>query len=296
MVVGALTNIFRPTEIDNVIDSMAAFHDLDNDSVDVMIYGSSHSWLGINTKLLTEEYGLESFNYSAMWQSINTVDLFVKDSFESQTPKLAIVDTGYVDKILENADLIGEIYYTKDIPNSDYKREYLETCFGGDRGKIASYYIPFSYLHGNWTTMNESAFRNAKKVEDAVELFKSNRGYLGFDYAMPVDIRNEDEYWQEALPEAAIRYLDDIVNECKAHNTEVLFVTVPTYSSEFIYGNALEMYAKENGCRYIDFLQLTDELQLDGNADFMDNEHLNNVGSAKLTAYLANYIKENYNF
>jgi len=227
-----------------------------------------------------------------MWQSLNTIDLFVNDSFRTQSPKVAVVDVGRVAEILSDADLVGEIYYTRELANTSKKWTYLKECFGGDRKKILSYYLPFSVFHSNWDNVTKDSFDMSDKE---AQLFVDSRGFMGFENVCPTVVGNVDEYWQEPLSDEMIRYLDSIVEKCSENNTKVLFVAVPFYSVEYMYSNAMEEYCQNNNCDYLDFFRLTDQIGLDGDTDFSDAEHLNLSGADKMTDYLGRYILDNYN-
>ena len=56
----------------------------------------------------------------------------------------------------------------------------------------------------------------------------------------------------------------------------------------------MAQYASENGCTYIDFFKLVDELGIDPDSDFQDAGHLNTSGSTKLAAYMGTYLHEHF--
>ena len=72
------------------------FHNLPKDSVEVVVYGSSHAFNGINTMLVYNDYGIGSYDYAWKWQRLNTTRMFVEDSLYYQTPKVAVIDTYYI--------------------------------------------------------------------------------------------------------------------------------------------------------------------------------------------------------
>lgn len=283
--------VLRPVGIDNGIATIEVFHELPNNSVDVMIFGSSHPWSAINARQLSEECGVKVYNYSCMWQSINTTDLFVSDAFLTQTPKLAIIDVGRVNYIINSDELTGELYYTRGLEQTETKKRYLRECLGNNKESYFYYKFPLAQFHNNWSELSDNSFTT---IDQRKETIASNNGSLSIDTIVPVELLNEDEFWQEELSDEMKQYLDDIVATCNAHGTKVLFVTIPFYSVEYFYGNAMKAYADENGCDLIDFYRLTDEMGIDGNTDFYDSEHLNSSGAKKLTKYLGEYINANY--
>ena len=72
----------KPKSLENTYCQIQAFHMLPDNSVDVMVYGSSHCWNGFDVNVLTQQYGISAYNYSCMWQHMNTTRLFLKDSLK----------------------------------------------------------------------------------------------------------------------------------------------------------------------------------------------------------------------
>ena len=288
-----LSFLLRPVGIDNGIAAIEVFHELPEKSVDIMIFGSSHPWSAINARQLSEECNVDAYNYSCMWQSINTTDLFVNDAFLTQNPKLVIVDVGRVNYILDSDELNGELYYTRGLENTTAKKRYLKDCFGSNKESYFNYNFPIAQFHNNWSDISEQSFT---AIDQRKEMIAENMGSLSIDTVVPVELLNEDDFWQEELSDEMRRYLDDIVAVCNEHGAQVLFVTIPFYSVEYFYGDAMKEYALENGCDLIDFYRLVDEMGIDGNTDFYDTEHLNSSGAKKLTGYLSEYISSNYEF
>ena len=43
--------------------AIKTFHELPENSIDVIAYGSSHTWKGLNTMKMYEDYGIGAYNY-----------------------------------------------------------------------------------------------------------------------------------------------------------------------------------------------------------------------------------------
>lgn len=287
-----LEHILRPTYSDNSLALIESFHKQPENSIDVIVYGSSHSWRGVNTRQLTDDYGINAYNYSCMWQHINTTDLFVDDSFRTQKPKLALIEVGNIDEVLTDTDIVGEVYYTRKIKSSDTKKKYLQTCFGRNRDRYITYYLPLCTFHSGWEDLSQGAYGG---YGDAIESLSDRRGFFGFDNVTPLEATDDSEYWQEPLKDGVRDYLDHMISLCEANGTKVILFTVPYYDSEYMYRDALKEYVQDkDNVEYINFFEKIDELSIDGAYDFSDTGHLNNSGAGKVTAYLGEYIRSNY--
>lgn len=283
--------ILRPVYSDMSLATIEAFHSIEDNSQDVIVYGSSHSWRGVNTKQLYDDYGIAAFNYSCMWQRFNTTRLFLTDSLLTQKPKVAVIDVGNMSEILKDTDVVGEVYYTRKLKMTEDKKKYLKECFGNEAGRYVTYAIPLVMYHSGWNDLSEKSFSD---VSASAADFVESRGYFGFENSVPVAVNDGSDYWEDVIPDATMTILDDMVNTCHANEIEVVLITVPYYSNEFIYRDALKEYASEKGCRYIDFFELSTEIGLDGENDFSDTDHLNHNGACKVTKYLGEVLKENY--
>ena len=75
---------------------------------------------------------------------------------------------------------------------------------------------------------------------------------------------------------------------------EVVFYTAPRHG-DYLYSNAMKQYAEEHGCQYLDLFEKIEEMGIDGETDFSDENHLNDSGATKVADYLGEYIVNHYN-
>lgn len=281
--------LLNPKWTDLQMKAVEAFHYLPENSVEVLIYGSSHAWKGVDTRVMQEKYGIKAYNYGGNWQRINTTSLFIKDSLRTQSPKIILIETYNVAAVLQDTELNGEIYYTKAIDMFNGKKEYLNQCFGENKERWLSYYFPLIMFHSNWNNIDYENFSNGGEPEKYIEQL----GYEMVNGEVPVSIDNYKEYKQYDLEENSIAILNDIANMCKENDIEIIFFTVP-YQGAYGYYEAMEKYAAENNCVYLNLFENMEEIGLDELTDFKDIGHLNNNGAAKVADYLSKYIIENY--
>lgn len=287
--------LVRPLETDRAYRRIKVFHELPRDSVEVMIYGSSHAILGVRTMELYDRYGIGAYNYGTSWQKGNTVKLFLRDSLQTQSPRLAVIETYLVNNVLRDTDITGEIFLTSYLEDSPARREYLEQCFGSDPERWLSYYMPLCAFHENWNSLEQASFlpRAWSGERDSMEKVRKNMGFAWFNRKTPIEVPDPSTVKQKGLSEAALKELDDIMAICRERNIQVLFITVP-YDEGYRYGDAMKAYARENGCGYLNFFELADEIGLDGNTDFWNGNHTNVNGATKVADYLGKYISEHY--
>ncbi|MGN0437962.1 MAG: hypothetical protein ACI4F4_05510 [Lachnospiraceae bacterium] len=288
-IIYVLGEIVRPSKVDSALKTIDTFHDMSENSFEVIGYGSSHIWRGLDMMELYNEYGIGGFNYGCTWQYMNTTNLFLKDSLRTQKPKVALIETYNVDGIRKDMNVNGEIYYTRNIPYSEGKKQYLKQCFGNDKERYLSYYMPLCAFHENWVNVSKENFIDNSSGYD----FDASMGYYSFSNAKPVKLPNPNEFNQKQLGEDSLAVLDEMVQICKENDIEIIFFTTP-YVGTYEYGEAMEKYAKENDCVYFNFFEYIDELGIDGNTDFSDETHLNSAGAKKITDFLGAYMIEHY--
>lgn len=285
--VGALLD---PKWSSGAINAVKAFHTMEEDSIDVIIYGSSHAWKGCDPMVMYKDYGLAAYNYGCNWQAINTTLLFLQDSLRTQKPKVVCIDTFHAAVIEEDTNMDGQIYYTRAISMFDGKKEYLRQCFGDDIERYVSYYVPIVMFHDNWNVIDAENFFRLPSVEDYV----STMGYeSGGTRSEEVVLGDSSAFEQEEIPESSIAILDKMTEVCEENGVNVIFYTAP-YEGEYGYSEAMRSYADEHDCVYLDLFDYIDEMGINAQTDFQDYAHLNDSGAAKVADFLGEYITSHY--
>ena len=279
----------RPLDTDGAYQQIESFHSLPENSVEVIIYGSSYALRGLNTMELYDKYGIGAYNYAWHWQRISTTKTFVADSLLSQKPKLAVIETSHAGLVLEDRDINAEIFYTRYLHNREAVNKYLKKCFKGDSERYLSYYMPLCAFHDNWNSLTKQSI-SPLKVGDH---YLQNMGFTPSDTITPITLPDSSKFQQEAFSESAVQELNEIVELCKQNDIEILFYTVP-YEGEYCWGDAMEEYANENGYQYLNLFEYIEEIGIDEEKDFFDKGHLNTSGATKVANFLGKYIDEHY--
>ncbi|MCR4584519.1 MAG: SGNH/GDSL hydrolase family protein [Lachnospiraceae bacterium] len=267
------------------------FHSLPENSLDVIAYGSSHAFKGINTARLNEVYGISCYNYDWNWQKLNTIKTFIYDSLLSQKPKIALIEAYTAGIVIEDMDLLPEVYYCRYLENGEYKDRYMKQCLGSHPTpeRVLSYICPLAMFHDNWNSLTEQSFRELKQGAD--EELLNNRGYSPSDSVIPIDICGYDKDAQKPLPEESLAELDEIVDLCRKNDIIPVFYIVP-WNEPYEYNDAMASYAAANDCVFLDLSKDYEAVGLDGQSDYSDLDHLNTSGSDKVADYIGKYLTE----
>lgn len=285
-----LGHLVRPAgehSTDNAFTQIDTFYHLPDDSLEVILYGSSHVFKNINVMKMYEDYGIGAYDYSWNWQKLNTTKLFIQDSLLSQSPKVAVIETSFVGYILKDVDMDGEIYYTRYLRNSKYKFQFLKQCFGNNLERWLSYYMPLAAFHDNWPNISRKSFN------PIVNKRHYRMGYAESRAVKPVTLPEPGSVKPKRLSDESLAELNEIVDTLKARNVEIVFFTAP-YKGGFHYAKAMTNYAQKKGCAYLNMFDHIDEMGIDTETDFQDTNHLNYDGATKAAAFLGKYLSEHY--
>jgi hypothetical protein len=237
--------------------------------------------------VMYEDYGIGAYSFSWNWQKINTTKLFIQDSLLSQSPRVAVIETFFAASVLEDTDMNGEIYYTRYLRNTKYKFEYLKRCFGNDLERWLSFYMPLAAFHDNWPQLSQKSF------EPVINKHSYRMGFGRTSGSEPVVLPDQSEVKKSSFRKKALAELDEIVDLCKSHGIEIVFVTVP-YEKGYPYTDAMAEYARSKGLAYINLFEHIEEAGIDPQTDFKDKGHLNTDGAVKVGRYLGKFLAEHY--
>lgn len=285
-----LNYIVRPLEADKAYDQTDTYHRLPENTVEVVVYGSSHAYRSIQPMRMYQNYGIGAYNYGMSTQRINTTTLFVKDSLLTQKPKVAIVETYYVNRARYDTDLTLDIFYTRYLNVKKATLKYLDQCFGEPLERYLSYFMPLCAFHDDWNSLTEENFKPRKNSN----AYLLTMGYKPSTHIQEITLYDPPKS-EKALNDITVESLDEIVADLTDSGAEILFITTPFSKKKgYSYGDAMEQYAREHGCAYLNLFDYVDEIGLDVTTDFCDRGHLNDSGSAKVSDFLAEYILSHY--
>ena len=291
----AISPIFVPKWIDSkfqhVTQIVRGFYAERKDSLDVVFIGDSNIYNGVSPQELWGDYGIASYDFAVPAACAWTNYYYFEEMMKYQHPQVAVLDVNG----LTCAETQGEHRKIFDnLPLSENKiRAMNDERYGFSmNGKIGMIFqvIPF---HSRFVELNSDDLRYAYSYEDFDEkgynLTTQILPYEGGDYMLNMDTQYE-------LPAVAVEYFDKIVERAKQEDIQLILISVPsTKAWNLTKSVAAQNYASAQGLPYLDLNSRTAELGLDWRTDTFDHgEHMNLSGAQKVTHFMGEYLKRNY--
>ena len=274
---------------DSGITPMEDFYTYPDDSIDVIMLGSSHVGYNVDTTILCNDYGIASYKLWGDTQPIWNSYYNLVEALKTQHPKVVILEalalshdvdySGYTNAVVNTLGLrwsknkIDAIF-------ASYEPSYLESAF-----------FPLSQYHSRYSELEAKDFK--------YYFWNDTRSEHNFVNWTAVASMPEPSTTQERLPlgEKQLTYLKKIIYLCQSNDIPLLVITAP-YSikdEERARLNTANDFLTEQGIDQLDFLTNYKKYGIDFSTDFGDTAgHLNSAGCAKLTAALGEYLKANY--
>ncbi len=279
------------------------FYNEKEDSMEVILFGSSSVRAGFIPTKAYEEYGLTSFDYCMNHMPLPAIKYSIKETLQHQSPNLIVVDINgitYCNKETTNSKSVGFLESMKAGANKKEASLALSDSNGWeDNVSFIKYHknifnlptcIKYSKYYDNFGS-NQTVLKGYTTNPAAIAPFTQDQI---IDHNSLTGVAKLNEYEQQSVDEL-LKYCDTIKDE-----VEILFVRFPrpTFKNfnewEMEYINAMENRVVEAGYTYVDFTDYLDEIGIDTTTDYADDTHFNQMGAEKFTKYLCEYMLDNY--
>ena len=272
-------------------------------SIDVLVLGSSQSYSGFSSAYAYQKYGFTSYPLVIAGASCIEWKPALKKALWTQKPKLVVLDTyggGY------DAETIRSRKYalymiTNYTPLSLEKMETAyELSIRSDESDALSYAFPFIRYHTE-IPINLKSIKSRLDYENyGPSPLKGIETITLAEKYKPLD---EKCFTSEkiALDKDTEDVIVDFIDFCHSKDIEVLFVKHPAvlghdidFEQNMRMNSVLEL-AESNGCATLDLQKKFYELGLDETTDYYERTHPNVRGQKKITDYLGSYIQNEMN-
>ena len=264
----------------------------EENSVDVLVLGTSCGYAGVNTNILFEEYGIAAFNLCSAEQPYWITYYYLKEALKTQKPKLVLLDAKasiYTEDYSKRGRTILATYGIRDFST---RMEAIAACVAPEdfRGfalafpQLHSYYAKLEKGNFVYPPTNDGRGPNWKGfIEMDITEQHQKPSLVWTNIKKPLNARQQ-EYFEKTLA---------LANE---HDIPVMLVGFPNpdYANDHMYYNSLWYIAEQYGVSGINYNDPELRLRLLYSSDFADWQHMNLKGSSKFSRRLASDLKEMY--
>ena len=229
------------------------FYDMEEDSVDVLFFGSSICVNAFCPQEIYNEYGITSYNLGSEQQSIILSYYWLKEALRFQSPKVVVLDTRFLFDSHEETPINmteGMIRKCMDPMRwSAVKREAVSAiCELDEKQSELSYYFTNIRFHTRWESLTEYDFIEEEYTLSELKGYGPIEEY-GADTYDPYTPSGDTETKQE--PQAVmLTYLDKTVELCREEGIALVLLSLPGSPMSDGINNMLNEYAKSNAVDY----------------------------------------------
>lgn len=259
----------------------------DEQGFDVFFLGTSRMMDGVSPMELWRDYGVTSYNLANSSEVLEVTEQVLDLAMDTHVPGIAMIDVFYVSHRMDEVWTYPyrHVFYDE-IPLSRAKFDAVRATL--PRSKWLEFMMPFSLYHGRW---EELLSGGAERMVECEPFMMG--GELRPGYSIPYEYTRTKGMIEGELP--GFDALRRIAAFCRENGVEPVFVALPGFAmgEEQMEMNAVARVAQELDVAFINLFDV--EELVDPQTDCYDYVgHANPNGASKITAYLGQWLTENY--
>lgn len=257
------------------------------ENFDVLFLGTSHTSNGVLPLQLWKEQGIGSYNMAGHGNQLATTYWVLVNALDYTDPRVVVLDLSYLSENQKTSLVsVNQTHVSLDaIPFSWNKIRMVNDLFD-TAGEKAEFLADFIIYHDRWSELTAEDFHyQPLSYKGAVP---------GYSVAVPQAAVKLDRSEVCGSDTVGVEYLRKILNLCKARDIDVVLTYLPFPASGDKQREANLGYEIADACE-VPYLNFLDMDVVDYDTDCLDaDSHLNLSGAVKVTRYLGEYLRENY--
>lgn len=276
---------------DGIYD-LTKFYELEDDTVDVLVLGSSHAFENINTGTLWDEYGMSAYILGGSLQPMWNSYYYLKEALKTQTPDLVVLEGFMLYYSPDYADDSRIIKNTYGMKWSADRIQAVKTSAPEERW--SEFLLDYTQYHTRYAELSKTDFLpdQGNPLYENFKGFGCNTATEAFETP---DVSGVTD--SQLLHKKTDIYYRNIIELCGAENIPLLIIISPyaciteNDQAKYLTGEAI---ADEYGVDFVNYNLMYGEIGLDFRTDAADDNHLNHNGNQKFTRAVGAYIHDNY--
>ncbi len=287
-----LTGLLKPKYMGDIIEgALIAEYYKETTKHDVVFIGDCEVYENFSPITLWEEYGITSYIRGSAQQLIWQSYYLLEETLKYEKPEVVVFNV----LSMKYDEPQKEAYNRMTLDGMRWslsKVKDIQASMTEDENFI-EYVIPLLRYHSRWSELTTEDWRYLFHKDKV-----SHNGYY-----MRVDVKPAGTFPKDKklgnyqFGDNAYKYLDKMTKLCRDNGIQLILIKAPSiYPSWYEqWDDQMAEYAQENQIRYINFLDLEEEIGLDFQTDTYDGGlHLNLAGAEKLSGYFGKILKEDY--
>lgn len=272
----------------NMSVKVGGFYNEPKDSIDIMLFGSSHMYCSVDPVELQKLTGQSSYILATQEQPIWATYYYIREALKTQKPKIVVLEVNMVTADQDYAE-DGPNYSALDPIRFSMNRIRMALATAPWGHKRELLFNIYKY-HGRWAELDKDDITQSYKKERDPQ-----RGFVELDNVSPQAITVNPASVKAAAPllPKVTDYLNRIIDLSKEKGFRLVFFkspSNPTREEQEKYNAAFQL-ARERGIPYLDCNQYYREIGIDPKTDFFDGHHLNISGVRKVTPFVAEKLR-----
>lgn len=288
-----LQRLLEPKYVDGVVEGafVAEYYREPRKDFDVVFVGDCEVYENFSPVALWEDYGINSYIRGSAEQYIWQSYYMLEDTLRYEKPKAVVFNV----QSLQFNESQSEAYNRMTLEGmkwSPVKVKAIQASMKEDESFI-EYVFPILRYHTRWSELSGTDVKYMFQTKQV----SHNGYYMRVDVKPAKDVPTGRALSDYSFGDNAWKYLDMMTELCEREGIELLLIKAPSLYPYWYdeYEAQVEDYAAAHNLRYINFLELTDEIGIDYDTDTYDaGLHMNLSGAEKLSGYIGKVLVEDY--
>lgn len=305
IILGIVTVICVPSDL--LKEQYVLYQEEPEDTIDIAFVGSSATYRYYDVMAVWDEYNITSMGYYVASMPFDYIITMLELVQENQSPEIYVIDLRHL-----LLDEYKQQYY------GSYESEKQQTAVRNalnllpDSWNKWSTILESKYLFdGEYLLFADILYNHDNFLDGMVYLIQNNFTIDAMDYKgnyltfNTVDLSDEyvdfslvEEHEEYTLSDHTVERLTELMVYCDENDINAYFTITPYVHQKCVtdldirreFGELIEDY----GYPYTDFKSEFEEIGMDPETDFVDENHANYLGAEKYTLYAMEYFLEAY--
>jgi hypothetical protein len=282
--------------------TVANFYQEEENSIDVLIFGSSTASNAIQPAVIWNEQHITAYNLSTEGQPSLAAYYLLVESRKYQHPKVGIINAKWViNNITTDIDYnISAYHLALDYMKlSSVKVQAAMDIAARIRNQSAIDYIFPLYTYHSRDDITQDDFNTSllsaqHPLKGACLQMRANT--ITYDSSNMEPGNASDDSVSRGSSDISSVYVEKMIELCRTRNINVLLLSMPLDSWNWSLHQEVQAFADDFGVPYLDMNAdpAREKIQMDPHTDFAEGNHESIMGSLKTSQYIASYLAENY--